>query len=432
MFNYIYIQLKYMAQPNNIRNGLIQLVAYGIQNQVFNINKNQSLYVLDYIEIEMGMEMINCSELDIQTSKYKYEYFSVIDRFADQYKIQGIIIDLDEEVEYSRPILDELHKLTLEIYSYEQENNIKIDNKLNFIGSIPLVLGKITNNENSILVKLPNIFFSSESKYFSNFISYKFKIKSHIQFKKISILNVLRYDDTTYRKKISMLSSIFYELDYQYVILNNSIIPTITENNILQNNVLQYKIIYEKKIIGYSKPNNNYQENLIKSSKEKSNGIYFVIPEGLIEFISQIKFKLNFEKIIINNELETMYKIEDKGYVNLYLIKFDKPINLEPINSIIIEFEHDNNKDTSDEIIKLIDDICVYPIILNKLICINYNLGLKYLNGVINEQFDEQKKTIINKYSGNIDLLAETIVCKIDDKYKNKLDCEKFIWEYIG
>lgn len=72
---------------------------------------------------------------------------------------------------------------------------------------------------------------------------YKFKIKSSNKFRKISIVNIIRYDDTSYRRNITNLSSIFYEHDFQYVISNNLINSIIVENDIRQ-----YKIICEKKL----------------------------------------------------------------------------------------------------------------------------------------------------------------------------------------
>lgn len=403
-----------MAQQN-MGNGFIQqLMAFGQQNLIY--NQNQELYVLDIEELEMGIG--NHEELDIQ--KCNYEYVCEVQKSGDQYKIHGVIIELDKDTEYLKPITNELHKLTLEIYSYKMLNCDKINSEYYFIGSIPLVLGKITNNENSILIKLPNIFFSSQSKYFNQFMPYKFKIKSSNKFRKISIVNIIRYDDTSYRRNITNLSSIFYEHDFQYVISNNLINSIIVENDIRQ-----YKIICEKKII---------------SKKEKSNGIYLTIPEELTEFINKIELNLKKKKYISNNELDTFYKIKDVGYVNLYLIKFDNIVDLEPTNSIEFEFEFEHNENENEEhkdkINKLINDIYVYPIVLNKMVCINYNLRLKYLDGKINDQYNEQQQITLNHYSNNIDLLTETFVSKINEsKTENKhskLECKKFILNYIG
>jgi hypothetical protein len=405
-----------MAQLNNkLRSCRMQLMAYGQQNLIYN---NKHMYVLNFMEIEM--DIVN--ELEVQTSKYKYVYEFEMGRFSDQYKIQGIMIELDKDIEFSRPISNEIHKLTLEIYSYKMNDDYKkIDDEINFIGSIPLVIGKITNIGNSLIIKLPNLFFSSETKYFNNYIDYKFKISSPIEFKKISVLNILRYDDTIYSNNIARLSSVFYELDYQYVISDNFINPIIT------NDIFENKIIFEKKII---------------SLKEKSNGIYLTIPEELTEFINKIEFNFNFEKkIISNDELEIMYKIKDTNYVNLYLIKFDYPKDLEPTNLLRLEFKYENNdEDYKNKINKLSDDIYVYPIVFNKLVCVNHNLGLKYLDGKINTQFNEQEQKIMNKYSNNIDLLTDNFmnfniingIGKISKHKFDKLYHEKFILEYIG
>lgn len=130
--------------------------------------------------------------------------------------------------------------------------------------------------------------------------------------------------------------------------------------------------------------------------------------------------------------MDTVYKIKDVGYVNLYLIKFDNIVDLEPTNSIEFEFEFEHNENENEEhkdkINKLINDIYVYPIVLNKMVCINYNLRLKYLDGKINDQYNEQQQITLNHYSNNIDLLTETFVSKINEsKTENKhskLECK--------
>lgn len=128
-----------------------------------------------------------------------------------------------------------------------------------------------------------------------------------------------------------------------------------------------------------------------------------------------------------------MYKIKNMDYVNLYLIKFDNPIDLESTNSV--EFEY-NDEEYKNKINELINDIYVYPIVLNKLVCVNFNLGLKYLDGKINTQFNEQEQIIINKYSGNIDLLADVVMLKFKTTNKiyydhNKINIKKLVYEYI-
>jgi len=395
---------------------LIQLIAYGYQNP--NYMPHNLLYSLDLLEIKM--EPIFKPNLDVHTSEYKYEYECQIFKISDQFKIQGIIIELDDRVdECSKTILDILNKLTLELYNYDTK-----ENKMNFIGSIPLILGSITNDENTIIIKLPNIFFLSKSKYFNGFINYCCKINTPTKFKKIILINVIRLDSNPYRKNICYLSKIFMELDYQYAASYNLSNPKITENNEYVCN-----LIYEKNFIGYQ--------------KVKFRELYLAIPDELIEFINKIKFNFNLEKIIGNDELENIYKIEDKGFVNLYLIKFDYVIDLEPINSIVFEFkfepklelEFDNCEDLRCKINKLFNDIYIYPMVLNKLISIDCNLRLKYIDGKINSEFDEQEKILINKYSDNLDLLIDKIIPSNNEtelkKDINNLNLKKIILEYI-
>ena len=75
------------------------------------------------------------------------------------------------------------------------------------------------------------------------------------------------------------MSSIFYEQDWKYII--NSPVNFEFKNDFGFN-----EIIYEKKL---------------SNTKEKVLGLYFVIPEELIEFISHIELKLktykNFESV---------------------------------------------------------------------------------------------------------------------------------------
>lgn len=379
-----------MAQPGNVYNALIQLVAYGVQNTSYNSGLN---YALDLAEIEMALKENN--ELD--EFKYECEYGKI----SDQFKIQGVIIDLDSQVEYSNPIENELHKIILEIYVYGMdENKNKLEDKINWIGSIPLIIGNISNISNSVVIKLPNIFFPSETKYFNGFANYKFVIKSPIKFKKIFLENIIRYDDTIERKNIAALSSIFYEQDWKYIVSS----PVDFE---VKKDLGLNEIMYEKKL---------------SNTKEKVLGIYFVIPEELIEFISYIKLKLKtYNKIINLDTLETIYKIEEKGFVNLYGICFQQSLDLELTDLVKIKFKYgEENEDDLNLIYTQINNICIYPIVSNKLSCINYNFRLKFVNGELNETFNENEKMMINKFSNNMDELTDAI-CEYKEKEKTNI-----------
>lgn len=366
-----------MAQPVNGGNALMQLLAYGVQNTSYNSGLN---YALGLAEIEMVLKEKN--ELD--EFKYEYEYGKI----SEQFKIQGVIIDLDSKIEYSNPIENELHKMILEIYVYGMdENKNKLEDKINWIGSIPLIIGNISNISNSVVIKLPNVFFPSESKYFNGFANYKFVIKSPIEFKKIFLENIIRYDDKIEKRNIAALSSIFYEQDWKYII--NSPVNFEFKNDFGFN-----EIIYEKKL---------------SNTKEKVLGLYFVIPEELIEFISHIELKLKtYNKIINLDALETIYKIEEKGFVNLYGICFQQSLDLELTDLVKIKFNYCEVND-NDLISTQINNICIYPFVSNKLICVNYNLGLKFVDGELNETFNEIEKMVINKFSNNIDELTDAM-----------------------
>lgn len=365
----------------------MQLVAYGEQNKLYDNKKN---YGLDLDEIEMIQSQ---NGQDLITDKIKYE--CDFGKYSDQFKIKGIIIEIDEDVEITNPIEDEISRMCLDIYACgTDENKNKIIEKINFIGSMPLIMGKITFISNSVVIKLPNIFFSSESKYFNNFIFYKFVLHTPIKFKKIFLENIVRYDDTIERRKIACLSSIFYELDYKYIgndinINNNKISNCLAFSN-------NKTIIFEKKIL---------------NSKEKVCGIYMAIPEQLVGLILYVVFQFKiYNKIIDLNMLETIYKIEEKGFVNLYKICFEHPLDLEPTDLVKIEFKYgDENEDDLNFILQQANNICVYPFVSNKLVCVNFNIKLKYSNGELNEKFNEKEKMIINKFSNNIDELSNAM-----------------------
>lgn len=387
-----------MAQPTC--NALIQLVAYGLQNELYDSKLN---YALDLNETEMVL-----SEND-ELNKFKYE--CEYEKTSDQFKIQGVIIDLDTQVEYSKPIENELHKMTLEIYVYDvDENNKKLKDKINWIGSIPLIIGSISYISNSLVIKLPNIFFVSESKYFNNFANYKFVIKSPIKFKKIYLEKILRYDDTMERRNISFLSSIFYEQDFKYI--------TSSQTNFeIKNNSGLNEIVYEKKL---------------SNTKEKVLGIYFAIPEELIEFISHIELKFKiYNKIIDLDALETIYKIEEKEFVNLYRIYFQQPLDLELTDMVKIIFEYgEKNEDNMNLISTQINNICIYQFVSNKLTCVNFNFKLKYVNGVLNETYHENEIKVMNKFSNNSNELINAI-CELKKTIEEKDILQQFIIRYI-
>lgn len=383
--------------------GLLQHVAYGVQNAQYDI---KNVYSFDLVE----MEMLAC-QMNINKFQYKCDW----DRISDQFKIKGVIIDIDDKVGSIDLIEDEIYKMHLDIYSYQTDmNRNKIQNKTNWIGSIPLIIGKISYVSNSIIINLPNVFFSSSSKCFNGFLHYKFVINTPIKLKKIFLNNIVRFDDSTFRRKISLLTDIFYELNYVYI--GNDISSTFnnTQLKYINHNGQIDKIIFEKKIL---------------NSKEKVLGLYMVIPIELIELIKLIESKFNESSKIIE-----MDNLETKGYVNLYKISFNNSLDLEPMDLISIQFEYSNNDDLN-VIHEHINNICIYPIISNKLICINYNLGLKYSNGELNDEFNEKDNVTIEKYSNNINLLA-------DNLYKNFIlygcdkidinDCKNFILEYTN
>lgn len=398
-----------MAQQVNMGNALIQLVAYGEQNKLYDIRKN---YALDLAEIEMVLKENNKSKIqnvEIDLDKHveefeltndgcvklvqsqnhnRYVYECEMGKILDQFKIQGVIIDLDEQIEYSNPIENELHKMILEIYTYGvDENRKKLEDKINLIGSIPLIIGEISNISNSVVIELPNIFFLSKTKYLNGFVNYKFVIKSPIKFRKIYLENIIRCDDAHERRKIDCLSNIFYKQNWKYIVSS----PVDFE---VKKNLKLNEIVCEKKL---------------SNTKEKLLGIYFVIPEELVEFISCIEFKFKtYNKIIDLDALETIYKIEEKGYVNLYGITFEQLLDLEPTNMVKIKFNYEKEND-DDLISTQINNICIYPYILNELICIKYNFKLKFVNGELNETFNENEKAIINKFSDNIDELINAI-----------------------
>lgn len=380
-----------------MNNALMQLVAYGLQNKSYDSGLN---YALDLVEIEMILKENN------ELNEFKYECEQ--GKISDQFKIQGVIIDLDEQIEYSNPIENELHKMTLEIYVYDvDKKQKKLEDKINRIGSIPLIIGSISYISNSLVIKLPNVFFSSVTKYFNGFVYYKFVIKSPIKFKKIFLENIIRYDNTTERKNIVNLSKTFYEQDLKYIISSPTDFKIKNHLGLNEN-----KIAYEKKLL---------------NTKEKVLGIYFAIPEELIEFISHIelKFKTDY-KIIDLNALETIYKIEEKEFVNLYGIHFQQPLDLESSDMVKIEFKcKEKNTEDLNLISKQINNICIYQFVSNKLTCVNFNFKLKYVNGLLNETYNENEIKAINKFSNNIDELVNTIC--VD---KNKI--YEFISRFIG
>lgn len=373
--NYLF---SYMAQLGNVGLALMQLVAYGVQNTSYNSGLN---YALNLAEIEMAPKENN--ELN------QFEYECDMMKISYQFKIQGVIIDLDTKVKHSNSIENELHKMILEIYVYMvDENSNKLKNKINLIGSIPLIIGKISNISNHVVIKLPNVFFPSESKYFNGIAHYKFVIKSPMEFKKIFLENIIRYDDTIEKRNIAALTGIFYEQDWKYIV-NSPVDFEVNENNIELN-----EFVYEKKL---------------SNTKEKVLGVYFVIPEELIEFISYVELKLKtYNKIINLDALETIYKIEEKGFVNLYGIYFQQPLDLEPTDLAKIKFKY--KEENEDNLISTqINDICIYPYVLNKLICVNYNLKLKFVDGELNETFNENEKIMINKFSNNTEELSDAM-----------------------
>lgn len=387
-----------MAQPTC--NALIQLVAYGLQNELYDSELN---YALDLNETEMVL-----SEND-ELNKFKYE--CEYEKTSDQFKIQGVIIDLDTQVEYLNLVENELHKMILDIYVYdEDEKRKKLADKINWIGSIPLIIGSISYISNSLVIKLPNIFFVSESKYFNNFANYKFVIKSPIKFKKIFLENIIRYDDTKERRNIAFLSSIFYEQDFKYI--------TSSQTNFeIKNNSGLNEIVYEKKL---------------SNTKEKVLGIYFAIPEELIEFISHIELKFKiYNKIIDLDALETIYKIEEKEFVNLYRIYFQQPLDLELTDMVKIKFEYgEKNEDNMNLISTQINNICIYQFVSNKLTCVNFNFKLKYVNGVLNETYHENEIKVMNKFSNNSNELINAI-CELKKTIEEKDILQQFIIRYI-
>lgn len=388
---------------------IIQLIAFGYQNYVYKTLQ----YCLNLVEIEMVLNN-KIKELN------KYQYEAYFDRNADEFKIQGIIIDIDKENEYHNSIEYELHKITLEIYSYEMDEKFnKFEDKINLIGIVPLVLGKITYESNYIIINLPNIFFASETIFFNGIICYKFVIKTPIQFKKIYLEKIFRYNDHIERIKNGILSNVFYELDYKYVY----IYPNVSK---ILNNIKTNEIMCEKKIL-------NSKENLL--------GLYFAIPVQLVEFLNQIEFKNHIMNL---DELKTC--VEEKDFVNLYYVSFNTSFYLEKSDFIRFKFVNNNNNNVNNvnninnedlNIIKLIDNIYIYPIISNKLVCVNYNTKLKYLNGELNNTFNNDEKEIITKYTNNIDYLAENVFEYIKKYHQNKFntkvdiesldDCKKYI-----
>lgn len=428
---------------------LYQLVAYGNQNTLYEIGLR---YALNLAEIEMVLKQDNpnsnpnhyehkCCEIynkkKIQNIKIdltndecveqfdltndecdeqfdltndecvkqvqiqnhnRYEYECEMKKIADQFKIQGVIIDLDEQIECSNPIENELHKMILEIYTYgKDENGNKLEDKINLVGSIPLIIGKISNISNSVVIKLPNTFFSSETKYFNCIVDYKFVIKSPIKFKKIFLENIVRYCDLYERRNIADISNIFYEQDWKYIV--SSPLDFEAKKNLKLN-----QIVCEKKL---------------SNTKEKILGLYFVITEEFVKFISHIEFKFKtYNKIIDLDVLETIYKIEEKGYVNLYGISFQQPLDLEPTDIVKIKFNCGKGNKDDDLIYTQINNIFIYPFVSNKLTCVKYNLKLKFVDGELNKTFNENEKATINKFSDNTVELINAM-CEFQ-KEKNK------------
>ena len=408
-----------MAQLIDNRGPLTQLVAYGIQNDM--LCKSEKNYVLNLLEIEMELKQYNLkikkpNSININNPHYGLEQFNhdILDehdkqiinnkriykldtpfqyeyefcRTSDQFKIQGIIIYLDEQDEYTNQIENELHKITIDIYVWEIY-------KINLIGSIPLIIGKVSYVLNSVVIKLPNLFFSSDKKYFNGSFNYKFVVKSPIKLKKIFLEIIARYDDTQTRKKIYILTNVFYEQDWKYILTSSNIFE-------VKKNFQLNEVIYEKKLI---------------NSKEKLLGMYFVIPNELEEFISHVEFEFKtYNEIIDIDVLDTIYKIEKNDFVNLYRIFFKQPLNLEPSDLFKIKFEYcKENEAYLNSINNLMNDIYTYPIISNKLICVGGNLNLKFINGEFNETYNENEKELIKKFSNNIDALMNAL-CEFNKK----------------
>ena len=377
---------------------LMEIVAYGTQNTVSQIKKK---FVIDLKEFEMEFKKNN------DLNDYSYE----LNKITDQYKLFGLIIELDDD----NTLIDWnilLSKMMLDIYSYNLDKGNKIEHKKNYIGSIPLIISEIKHYKNSILIKFPNFF--TNNKYFCNFTHYNFVIKSNIKFKNIFIQCILRFNDSYERKIIAMLVKIFAEFTYQYAIKTiNPFIKSINNDNNI--------ISFEKKII-------NNIENI--------QSIYFIIPIELIPLLNSVELKIENNINLINfDDLENKYKVEEKYLINLYRYDFDLLGSKLESSNIYIKFNFNLNLENLnlEEYIQLqSNNIEIFSIIENKLVYIYFTPKLKYINGIINPEFDSKEKDIINECSGNINI--ELVVKKIvilDNNIVINEELYKCIIEYL-
>ena len=165
-----------------------------------------------------------------------------------------------------------------------------------------------------------------------------------------------------------------------------------------------------------------FKDDKILLVKEK-NGTWS-LPGGWVDINQSIK--TNTEKEVKETYLTTdMFdKISQIDKVLKEINSYKKEDNSNEINKAIdiIKLYCDRNgfkevkeikKEYINYISTLVNDILIFPFISNKLVCVYFNLKLKYSNDELNNKFNEKEKKAIEIYTNNYDLLIENI-------YKNK------------
>jgi len=130
----------------------------------------------------------------------------------------------------------------------------------------------------------------------------------------------------------------------------------------------------------------------------------------------------NNKNLISNKDMENMLIIPTIK-INKIIINYANSTDYDKIcsyllNSTIVVSNSSNPKD-SNLISTQINNICIYPYVSNKLICMNDNFKLKFIDGKLNKTFNENEKITINKFSNNIDALNDAMnnyMCKINVK----------------
>jgi hypothetical protein len=157
-----------------------QLVAYGIQNKFMT---DDNLYQMNLYDIEMKKINTNHEYKLCYYNYYRCSFFYNCEFFT----MYAIKFELDVVLYENLNLMDKLYDLILKsriniystnnfVYKDYKEHKEPIEDKKNFIGSIPLYLGNIKkyDDEKIIILILPKKFFSNHNYFFkSKIIEYE-------------------------------------------------------------------------------------------------------------------------------------------------------------------------------------------------------------------------------------------------------------------